>query len=139
MERNHASYLEKLSWALPWLSRYPFWRLKEMVRRVTETEGPRHMVMVIANHFEPAWTTEGVALYWDSQLKRLDKWFERSRVLGNQFRDNDGTPFRHTNFYPAEQYHSRLLERLAEMQSEGLGEVEVHLHHGVEHPDTEAN
>jgi hypothetical protein len=50
-------------------------------------------------------------------------------------RDHDGTPFRHTNFYPAEQYHSRILERMAELQAEGFGEVEVHLHHGVEKPD----
>lgn len=139
MERNHVSYLEKLSWALPWLSRYPFWRMKEMLRRVTEQEGPRHLILVIANHFEPAWTEEGFALDWDSQLRRLDKWYERVRSLGNAFRDNDGTPFRHTNFYPAEQYHPRLLERLAEMQADGFGEVEVHLHHGVEQPDTAAN
>jgi hypothetical protein len=139
MKSNKANYLEKLRWALPWLTRYPFWRLKEMVRRVTETQGPRHLIMVIANHFEPGWTTEGLALDWSRQLERLDQWYIRSRALGNEFRDQDGTPFRHTNFYPAEQYHPRLLERLAEMQAEGLGEVEVHLHHGVERPDSEAN
>jgi hypothetical protein len=32
-----------------------------------------------------------------------------------------------------------LLERLSELQREGFGEVEVHLHHGVEQPDTAEN
>ena len=51
-------------------------------------------------------------------------------------RDHDGTPFKHTNFYPAEQYHKPLLDQLAALQAEGPGEVEVHLHHGVDKPDT---
>ncbi|HTH51891.1 MAG TPA: hypothetical protein VL501_08160, partial [Pyrinomonadaceae bacterium] len=46
---------------------------------------------------------------------------------------------RHTNFYPAEQYHPELLDIMAEMQADGLGEVEVHLHHGVDRPDTAEN
>jgi hypothetical protein len=54
-------------------------------------------------------------------------------------RDHDDTPFRHTNFYPAEQYDHQLLELMAGMQAEGFGEVEVHLHHGVTEPDSAAN
>jgi hypothetical protein len=54
-------------------------------------------------------------------------------------RDFDNTPFRHTNFYPAEQYNFDLLGILAGLQSEGFGEVEVHLHHGVCRPDTPQN
>src|SRR5207249_638595 len=62
-----------------------------------------------------------------------------ARSTGEIVRDVDGTKLRHTNFYPAEQYHPEILEIMAEMQSEGLGEVEVHLHHGVELPDTAEN
>jgi hypothetical protein len=51
----------------------------------------------------------------------------------------NGTKFRHTNFFPIEQYDERLINKLAEMQSEGLGEVEIHLHHGLEKPDTSEN
>jgi len=54
-------------------------------------------------------------------------------------RDHDGTKFRHTNFYPAEQYDYEILEQLAAMGREGLGETEIHLHHGVEAPDTAEN
>jgi hypothetical protein len=139
MGLKKASYFKKIGWAIPWLTRYPLWRAHEMIRRVTETEGPRHLILVVANHFEPAWSTEGFALDWSTQLARLDRWYKQSAALGNEFRDNDGIPFRHTNYYPAEQYHPRLLDRMAEMQAEELGEVEIHLHHGLDGPDTEAN
>ena len=92
----------------------------------------------MANHFEPAWSETGV-LDLDNQRRRLDEWCEMARVTGDQVRDHDGTPFRHTNFYPAEQYHRTLLEKLAELEAAGLGEVEVHLHHGVQQPDTAHN
>ncbi len=62
-----------------------------------------------------------------------------ARATGEAVRDADGTKFRHSNFYPAEQYDPGLLDILSEMQAEGLGEVEVHLHHGVEKPDTAEN
>src|SRR5262249_30505119 len=69
----------------------------------------------------------------------LDHWCNQARAIGGAIRDHDGMPFRHTNFYPAEQYHKSLLTRLAELQSDGLGEVEIHLHHGVQKPDTAEN
>jgi hypothetical protein len=72
-------------------------------------------------------------------LARLDEYHEMARATGEAVRDVDGTKFRHTNFYPAEQYHPRILEKMAEMQAEGLGDVEIHLHHGIEKPDTAEN
>lgn len=134
----NANIVEKLSSSLPWLMRYPFWRAGELLRRGTNSTSLKHLIFVIANHFEPSWREKGL---WDLdiQRRRLDQWLEMARGIGNAVRDCDGTPFRHTNFYPAEQYHSSLLKKLAELQSEGLGEVEIHLHHGVEAPDNAAN
>jgi hypothetical protein len=57
----------------------------------------------------------------------------------DDWRDADGRPFRHTYFYPAEQYDPVLIERVAEHCRQGWGEVEVHLHHGVNGPDTAEN
>src|SRR5258705_10425416 len=61
------------------------------------------------------------------------------REPGIAIRDHDGKPFRHTSFYPAEQYERPLLELLSQLQAEGFGEVEIHLHHGVDSPDTAEN
>ena len=139
MEGGKHGLLAKLGWSLPWLSRYPFWRLGEWMRRATESGGPVDIIVVVANHFEPAWSERGGYLPLDEQRRRLDDWCEMARATGSAIRDVDGTPFRHTNFYPAEQYHKPLLDTMAALQKEGYGEVEVHLHHGVETPDTESN
>ena len=42
-------------------------------------------------------------------------------------------------FIPPNNMTRKLLEMMAEMQAEGLGEVEIHLHHGIEKPDTAEN
>jgi len=124
------SIVEKLKWSLPWLVRYPVWRLQEIFSRSSVTE-PTHIIFLIADHFEPGMGDEG--------LFRLDKWCETARATGDRIRDHDGTAFRHTNFFPAEQYDYRQLEMLGSLQAAGYGEVEVHFHHGVEAPDTSSN
>lgn len=139
MSAEDTGLLTKLKHALPWLARYPFWRARAFARSAVESSRTQHLIFVVANHFEPAWNAENAPLDWSAQLKKLDRWYEQARAIGEAVRDADGTKFRHTNFYPAEQYHPRLLECLAEMQAEGLGEVEIHLHHGMDKPDTAAN
>lgn len=136
MSSSKLDLLLKLSWSLPWLMRYPFWRIGEVARRLRHVTGPQHVILIVANHFEPAWSEHGIDLNLSSQLSKVDEWCAKARAL-KPFRDNDGTPFRHTYFFPAEQYHPRLIQRIAELQSEELGEVEIHLHHGVTHPDNE--
>ncbi|HEV8429192.1 MAG TPA: hypothetical protein VGQ41_14920 [Pyrinomonadaceae bacterium] len=138
--------LNKLIASLPWLFRYPFWRASEILQRTNAQDRTTHLILVIANHFEPGYNELpdgsgrlGATLDWDTQQRRLDDWCKQARAIGEAVRDHDGTPFRHTNFYPAEQYHRGLLTQLADLQGEGFGEVEIHLHHGVDKPDTAAN
>jgi hypothetical protein len=137
MRTVEPKFLTKLKWSLPWLSRYPFWRAETLLRSIGADDGePRHLIVVVANHFEPSWRADGS--FWDlnMQRRRLEFWIKQARATGAMLRDHDGTPFRHTYFYPAEQYHRPLIEMLADLEADGLGEVEIHLHHGVERPDT---
>ncbi|MBK7704645.1 MAG: hypothetical protein IPJ30_02415 [Acidobacteria bacterium] len=127
---------QKLIWNLPWLARYPLERAANFLRRTAFEK--KHIVFTVANHFEPAWSPHGV-LNIDAQRRRLDEWHVLARRTGEALRDADGTKFRHTNFYPAEQYDRVILEKMAGLQADGLGETEVHLHHGVEAPDNSAN
>ena len=129
--------LAKVAANLPWLWRYPFVRVADILNQNAFEK--KHLIISVADHFEPAWTPDGVHPSVDQQLRRLDRYIETARRTGRATLDNDGTMFRHTNFYPAEQYDARILDKCAEMQSEGLGEVEIHLHHGVDHPDTSEN
>ncbi len=133
---NKTSFATKLKWNLPWLVRYPFVRFASMMERTAFQK--KHVIFTIADHFEPAWTQGGMLGHHD-QVRRLNEYRKLARSIGDAVRDVDGTRFRHTNFYPAEQYDPEILDILAEMQSEGLGEVEVHLHHGVDTPDTAEN
>ena len=128
--------LEKIKTSLPWLTRYPFARAADLFGR--EPLDHKHIVFTVANHFEPAWKESGMHDL-KTQIKRLEDYHKLARATGEAIKDSDGTKFRHGNFYPAEQYHPKLLAIMAEMQAEGLGEVEIHLHHGVEKPDTPEN
>ncbi|MEZ5426392.1 MAG: hypothetical protein R2747_09015 [Pyrinomonadaceae bacterium] len=137
MDINETTYLTKLRWNLPWLVRYPFLRAGTFFR--PGAEGEKHLIFTVADHFEPSWKAEGGLLPLDEQRRKLDDYHRLARKTGEAVRDADGTKFRHTNFFPAEQYDPDLLDTMAAMQAEGLGEVEIHLHHGVEKPDTPAN
>lgn len=136
MSVNENSYLTKLKYALPWLARYPLVRGKSFLGQTAFEK--KHVIFTVANHFEPSWSAHGM-LDLDSQRRNLDDYYKLARKTGESVRDADGTKFRHTNFYPAEQYDRKILEVMAEMQAEGLGEVEIHLHHGVDEPDTAEN
>ena len=130
------SILNKLQLNLPWLARYPFAQASSFLERTALEH--KHVIFTIANHFEPSWKPIGL-LDLDRQRLRLDEYFNTARKTGEAVLDADGTKFRHTNFFPAEQYNKNLLDTLAAMQAEGLGETEIHLHHGVEKPDTAEN
>ena len=136
MIEQQTTLLDKLRWNFPWLIRYPFERAASFFGRTAFDK--KHIVFTIADHFEPAWSEDGL-LDIDTQRRRLDEYHKLARKTGEKTRDSDGTKFRHTNFYPAEQYDRQILQQMAEMQTEGLGEVEIHLHHGVETPDSAEN
>ena len=122
---------------LRWLPAYGWQRL---VRRPPRT-GPVHLMIAIADHFEPSIMPEEPETYasLDEQERRLERWCSEYPKVVGPWRDADGRPLRHTYFYPAEQYDKALIDRLAEHCQAGWGEIEVHLHHGVNAPDTEEN
>ena len=98
----------------------------------------KHVIFTIANHFEPAWNHNG-PLDLDSQksvwLSITEPLAKRARPCATPTAQNFAIPI----FIPAEQYDAGLLDEMAEMQAEGLGDVEIHLHHGVDKPDTADN
>jgi len=99
---------------------------------------PVHLIVAVADHFEPAILPDAVGFFatLDVQERRLERWCREYPKALTGYRDADGYPLRHTYFYPAEQFHERLLRVLAGHCADGWGEVEIHLHHGVTSPDT---
>jgi hypothetical protein len=103
--------------------------------------GPMHIILALADHFEPAIDPkDGQKRVPRSEQERRVEWWAREypRVV-DAWRDYDGRPLVHTYFYPAEQYDEGLLDMLAAHCHAGWGEVEIHLHHGIPHPDTAEN
>jgi len=103
--------------------------------------GPVHLILALADHFEPAIDPEDghKRVPRSEQERRLEWWAREYPKTIDGWRDHDGRPLVHTYFYPAEQYDEGLLDRLADHCHAGWGEVEVHLHHGMQHPDTAEN
>jgi len=106
--------------------------------RVSE---PVHLIIAVADHFEPAIDPEDgqKRVPRTEQERRLEWWSREYPKAVERWRDHDGRPFVHTYFYPAEQYDEGLLEMIAEHCHSGWGETEIHLHHGIPHPDTAEN
>lgn len=103
--------------------------------------GPVHLILALADHFEPAIDpTDGYKrVARPEQERRLEEWCRDYPKAATEWRDHDGRPFVHTYFYPAEQYDEGLVARLADHCQQGWGEIEIHLHHGMHTPDTAEN
>jgi hypothetical protein len=84
-------------------------------------QGTTHIFVLFADHFEP-----------NSNAARTRHWAERYRVLAARHRDGSGRPPQHTWFYPGEQYRPDVLGVLRDLTCDGLGEVELHFHHGYD-------
>lgn len=119
--------------ATRWLPTYGWQRL---MRRAPLRGG--HIIVSLADHFEPSICPESPDLFAPrgEQERRLERWCRMYPESVDAWRDADGHPFRHTYFFPAEQYDEGILARLAEHCHAGWGEVEIHLHHGIHRPDT---
>ena len=118
----------KLRHSLRWLPSY-------FSQRLTRPAPPRsaHLIVALADHFEPSIVPneQGSFAHPNEQRARVERWCREYPKAVAHWRDSDGRPFRHTYFFPAEQYDKELLDRLADHCHQGWGEVEIHLHHGV--------
>ena len=136
-ETTNMTLWQKVRGNLRWQPAYLGQRLLRHHRR----KGLLHLIISLADHFEPAIVPRNgkARASWEEQERRLEGWCREYPAVAGDLRDSDDQPFRHTYFYPAEQYDRALIERLAEHCNGRWGEIEVHLHHGREHPDTAEN
>ena len=106
-----------------WLPSYLVQRLKRTCAR--DRGGLRHLLFAFCDHHEPLWSDATL----DVGEARVRFWEEAYPRLAKDFRDADGLSPRHSFFYPGDQYHPKLLDRLTTLTRAGHGEVELHLHH----------
>jgi hypothetical protein len=116
-----------------WTAGYARWLARSAPVRaraaLTPGGGPRHLLFAFCDHYEPHWKNTDVAI----GTERVRAWLHGYPALAGPFRDSDGLPPRHSFFFPGEEYQPAYLDALASLARDGLGEVELHLHH---HDDT---
>ena len=110
-----------------WLPAY----LRGGLRRRWRGAGPTHVLFCFVDHYEPMWGR----VPYEQECARVERWRRRYPELCARHRDADGRPPMHTFFYPAEEYRREHLDELVALCRQGLGEIEIHLHH---HDDTAA-
>jgi hypothetical protein len=101
-------------------------------RRPPPVEGPRHVLFAFCDHWEPLWNDVEKA----QADARVRFWAEEYPRLASEFRDADGRSPCHSFFFPGEQYDPAWLDTLAGFTKKRVGEVEVHLHHHDDTPET---
>lgn len=106
-----------------WLPDY----LRSLLRRPSPPSAPLHLIMGFMDHFEP-WNPGG-KVPDELARRRLQAWRQHFPPLARRIRDSRNRPLQWTFFYPQEEYDEEALNLLAEFTAEGLGEVEIHLHH----------
>ena len=93
---------------------------------------PQDIIFCVVDHFEPI--AAGSTREQEQAVMR--DWLRRYPALAARHRDSDGRPPQHTWFYPAENYNEEYLTDLAHLCRQGLGEIELHLHHGYDTAET---
>lgn len=76
----------------------------------------QHLIFVFADHFEPR------------QPEQMAAWVRGYPTMAERPVDADGCPPRHTWFYDGDD--PEVLDQLGGLARRGLGEIELHLHHG---------
>ena len=96
------------------------------------TDSCKHVIFCFVDHFEPG--TGGVDLA--QKNNRFDTWVRDFPALASRFKDSDGNHPQHTFFFPPHYFRSDFLSRLSELDWNGYGEVEFHLHHSGDTSET---
>jgi len=103
-------------------------KAKEFARK----QGVTHILFSMVDHFEPV--SKGSTL--EEERARMRTWLEQYPRLAGRHQDSVGRPPQHSWFYPIENYRSEYLDGLLDLCQKGLGEIEVHLHHGHDTGET---
>jgi hypothetical protein len=107
-------------------------RRNRRAQRSSRRDGETHVLFCMVDHFEPI--SDGSTR--EQERSRMRAWLDGYPRLAGRHRDSHGCPPQHTWFYPIENYRSEYLDGLVDLCQQGLGEIEVHLHHGHDTSET---
>lgn len=112
------------------------WISKKLLSFIFKTRTkPIHILFCMVDHYEPGTghVTDEIA---NNRVARL--LLEYPRIAENH-RDSAGNYCKRTWFFPPHYHKNYFLRDLVTLCEKGYGEIELHLHHGKDVPDTSAN
>ncbi len=92
---------------------------------------PIDLFVAVCDHWEP----ECYGASHATAMERVNRWMYEYPKAFSQFRDFNGRPPQHTFFYPQDEYRPEYLDGIAQLCSEGFGDVDIHLHHHNDTPE----
>ena len=84
--------------------------------------------LMLADHFEPLFQKPPAEV----ANARVAAWREAWPQIAARHRDSAGRAPKYTFFFPQEEYRPEFLDPLARMTSDGIADVEIHIHHDGE-------
>lgn len=94
-----------------------------------------HIMFCMCDHFEPG--TAGASLGVANE--RMHELLTKYPIIAGDHRDSDGRIPRRSWFFPPHYHKNGWLKSLVGLCASGYGEIELHLHHGKQMPDTSKN
>ena len=91
----------------------------------------KNIYVCVADHYEPYF---GSATQ-ETARRRVAAWVNGYKNAIKSHVDSNGRHPQHTYFYPEEEYDEWVLNKLSALRDEGLGDVEIHLHHDDDNAD----
>lgn len=93
---------------------------------------PMHVFIAVCDHYEPEWNRPSREV----SLAKVDRWVKEYPERFGRFQDSRGRAPQHTFFFPQDEYRPEYLDRLAGLCRAGYGDVEIHLHHDGDTPES---
>jgi hypothetical protein len=89
-----------------------------------------HVMVLFVDHFEPS-RREGRL-----GVEKVRTWCERYEAIARSHKDSDGVHPKHSWFYRYDYPSYECVNILSQSAHKGFGEIEFHLHHGHDTPDS---
>jgi len=111
------------------------WHRSRHQQAAKRGKAPVHVLFCMCDHYEPG--TGKVSA--EVGTSRVDDLLALYPQIADAHRDSNGGKPRRSWFFPPHYHQHGWLKKLVSLCEKGYGEVELHLHHGKQEPDTSEN